>query len=135
MESLSLLIQSIIVNNGTRKIIHCCFKDISVFLSLSSDTQNFSSYSYAKKQTTEKVLFIMHVRMHLLTCIINLISASRPISVFNKQQKKSFSVDRLAHFFANMLIIFIFISQIKKNINYNFFLTISILSFTLLICG
>ena len=32
----------------------------------------------------------------------------------NKQQKKSFSVDELAHFFVNMLIIFIFISQIKK---------------------
>jgi len=113
MESLSLLIQSIIVTVEHKQSFIVVSK-ISLFFFLSHLTQNFSSCSYAKKQTTEKVLFIIHVRMHLLTCIINLISASRPISVFNKQQKKSFSVDGLAHFFVNMLIIFIFISQIKK---------------------
>ena len=133
MESLSLLIQSIIVTVEHEQSFIVVSK-ISLFFFLCHLTHKISLLVHMQKnKQTEKVLFIIHVRMHLLTCIINLISASRPISVFNKQQKKSFSVDGLAHFFANMLIIFIFISQIKKNINYNFFLTISIFSFTSLI--
>ena len=133
MESLSLLIQSIIVTVEHEQSFIVVSK-ISLFFFLCHLTHQISLLVHMQKnKQTEKVLFITHVRMHLFTCIINLISASRPISIFNKQQKKSFSVGGLAHFFVNMLIIFIFISQIKKNINYNFFLTISIFSFTSLI--
>jgi len=133
MESLSLLIQSIIVTVEHEQSFIVVSK-ISLFFFLCHLTHKISLLVHMQKnKQTEKVLFITHVRMHLFTCIINLISATRPISVFNKQQKNSFSVDGLAHFFVNMLIIFIFISQIKKNINYNFVLTISIHCFTILI--
>jgi len=128
-----LLIQSIIVTVEHEQSFIVVSK-ISLFFFLCHLTHKISLLVHMQKnKQTEKVLFITHVRMHLFTCIINLISATRPISVFNKQQKNSFSVDGLAHFFVNMLIIFIFISQIKKNINYNFVLTISIHCFTILI--
>ena len=131
MESLSLLIQSIIVTVEHEQSFIVVSK-ISLFFFLCHLTHQISLLVHMQKnKQTGKALFIIHVRMHLFTCIINLISASRPISVFSNQEKKSFSVGGLAHFVVNNLY---FHFTNTKNTNYNF-LTISILSFTLSICG